>query len=110
MIRFDAGMFHDGMPRRRVLIRKGEAPISIAARKTTGEIGSIIIDHEKFLGDIEAHLQSGIAFTRARPSRSRQAPDLFEPPYFARTGERKPDQTRSNAHTDRWPSSSRPSV
>lgn len=51
------GLFHDGMSRKRVIMARASAPISVSVHKQTSDINGIAIDAEKFLAAIEVHLE-----------------------------------------------------
>lgn len=58
------GLFHEALAKHRVLIRKDTAPIGFMLEKTTGEVGSIIIDPEKFVAAVSNHFQHYLAVLR----------------------------------------------
>ncbi len=51
------GLFHDGMSRKRIIMTRASAPISVSVHKQTGDISVIAIDAEKFLSAIGVHLE-----------------------------------------------------
>ena len=60
------GLFHDGMARSQILLAKASAPITVSAHKTSGDLGVVVIDVEKFLDNVEVHFVRYVAKLRAK--------------------------------------------
>jgi hypothetical protein len=58
------GVAHDGMPRKKVLIRSLPTPIAVSAQIETGEIGAIFVDSRQFLEHIERHFPGYVTALR----------------------------------------------
>ena len=56
-IHLRCGLFHEGGTKHKLLIREDTAPLGFMLEKTTGHVGSIVIDPRKFLADVQRHLQ-----------------------------------------------------
>jgi len=51
------GLLHEALPRHRLLLREDTAPVGFMIHKSTGDVGSIVVDPAKFVGAVQAHLQ-----------------------------------------------------
>jgi hypothetical protein len=58
------GLFHEGGTKYKLLIREDTAPLGFMLEKTTGHVGSIVIDPRKFLAEVQHHLQGYVGQLR----------------------------------------------
>ncbi|MGH9491993.1 MAG: hypothetical protein ACRD2K_00700 [Terriglobales bacterium] len=58
------GLYHEGGTKHKLLIRHDTAPLSFMLEKTTGEVGSIVVDPPRFLAEIQHHLDNYVGKLR----------------------------------------------
>jgi len=63
-IHLRCGLFHEGGTRYKLLIREDTAPLGCMLDRTTGHVGSIVIDPGKFLAVVQHHLQTYVGQLR----------------------------------------------
>jgi hypothetical protein len=72
------GLFHEGGPKYKVMIREDTAPVNAMLEATDGDVGSIVIDPRRFLAEVQHHLGVYIAQLRdASQTNLRQNFELF---------------------------------
>ncbi len=54
------GLFHEGGTRYKLMIREDTAPLGFMLEKTTGHVGSIVIDPRSFLAEVQHHLEGSV--------------------------------------------------
>jgi len=58
------GLFHEGGTKHKLLIREDNATLGFMLEKTTGDVGSIVVDPRRFLTDVQSHLRAYVAQLR----------------------------------------------
>ncbi len=58
------GLFHEGGTKYKLLIRGDTAPLGCMLDRTTGHVGSIVIDPGRFLAEVQLHLQTYVGQLR----------------------------------------------
>ena len=58
------GLFHEGGTKFKIIIREDTAPLGFMLEKTTGDVGSIVIDPRRFVAEVQHHLQGYVGQLR----------------------------------------------
>jgi hypothetical protein len=63
-VQLRCGLLHEALPRHRLLLREDTAPMGFMIHKTTGDVGSIVIDPRRFVEAVSNHLAHYVGLLR----------------------------------------------